>query len=667
LCFALDSRQKHAYLYCCVEANPPTPCVKDDIASCNSRCRHLVLGEGGDVKYVDIEGAPVDLVDRWLTEVDSVPVWHVQDSSGLWWEADCEVNSQGEMLVHQLVEEAQEPYTYPPDLVWQTAKLAQRRCTEVASMLDTMTAQSVPPAIKRQVRRLWCAWVGVVVASSKVVATTPLNFSHWYEVSAIGREGRIVRTTLAAGRLPKNWDKRLREVYKTPTEEPPSQRVTPPQSVTPLPEVPPHPVEEVPEEEPPPSPSVSLSPPAERVAPPPAPEVAVLLEAAGFHGSDTPDAEYSGPINPALTATLTTEYEKPTVDDGLRVIRRLYHLHTLTPEQIAGRSGLLTASDIGAVCGLNPWKSALDVYQDKVLQQQHTSSFAAKMGILLEPSVLFLYLRWYDQVGYGELADEQIEYPVGTHVHAEHRWIGATPDAVVDNTLADTKTSGFKPEEAPPWYVAQLHWQHYVLTSNGYELKTVMHLPVLYAERGFKFDVWRVEYNHDFLLELVDQGRKFMYDHVIPQKPPEPKNDEIKKLYARNESDDLVTADEMGERLLVAYKTWLSRADICSRKLETIEARLQKQVGFAAGIQFQDGHKITWKNNQRRDWRGIVQEMGVGEDVISQYREVDWRRIVKDLKPPKSLIEKHSNQSDTRVWRANKTKLVQQDYEERGL
>ena len=87
------------------------------------------------------------------------------------------------------------------------------------------------------------------------------------------------------------------------------------------------------------------------------------------------------------------------------------------------RRTFIGASEIAAVCGLNPYDSALDVYAAKVLGQQRRRAnlegrATARLGHLLEPALL----RDYEQQH-----GVTIVRPA-TRRHPDYPWAGATPD-----------------------------------------------------------------------------------------------------------------------------------------------------------------------------------------------------------------------------------------------
>ena len=74
---------------------------------------------------------------------------------------------------------------------------------------------------------------------------------------------------------------------------------------------------------------------------------------------------------------------------------------SLTQQQLAKRHEMIGASEIAAIVGLDPYKTALDVYAAKVLPnpQEPTSRFA-RWGLRLEAVVADAYAEALDLVVY---------------------------------------------------------------------------------------------------------------------------------------------------------------------------------------------------------------------------------------------------------------------------
>lgn len=132
-------------------------------------------------------------------------------------------------------------------------------------------------------------------------------------------------------------------------------------------------------------------------------------------------------------------------------------------EWFAARKGRLTGSNIGAALGVNPWKTPDDLIRQMVREHHgaepdFSGNIATDYGNQHEPLALMDYM--------GKTGKHPEE--CGFYVHPEHDWLGASPDALIDDDgLAEVKCPFglrnkkgedlvFKSAEEQPHYYAQM-------------------------------------------------------------------------------------------------------------------------------------------------------------------------------------------------------------------
>lgn len=97
-------------------------------------------------------------------------------------------------------------------------------------------------------------------------------------------------------------------------------------------------------------------------------------------------------------------------------------------EWFKARKGKLTGSNVGAALGLNPWKTPEDLIRQMVreyhgAEPEFTGNVATEYGNLHETLAVMEYM------GKTGLHPEE----TGFHVHPEHDWLGASPDALIED------------------------------------------------------------------------------------------------------------------------------------------------------------------------------------------------------------------------------------------
>lgn len=98
-----------------------------------------------------------------------------------------------------------------------------------------------------------------------------------------------------------------------------------------------------------------------------------------------------------------------------------YAITPRTPEWFALRSPDLTMSEVGAVAGVDPWKTPYQVWAEKAgLASPPEQNAAMKLGIWCEPAVRCALEDTYPEI--------EVNYPLNLYVRDPDHRIGGTPD-----------------------------------------------------------------------------------------------------------------------------------------------------------------------------------------------------------------------------------------------
>lgn len=277
----------------------------------------------------------------------------------------------------------------------------------------------------------------------------------------------------------------------------------------------------------------------------------------------------------------------------------------LSPEQHEARRGkLLTSSQIAAVVGLD-YRSAASVWLYHQGVPDDGGSDHTVAGSRLERPIF----EW--------AADTELDVlgwaPGCGVVQSEAEpWMGATPDflvtpardqaVIVPAEIKNTaRASGVYPtgvewswgpawsSEIPPHVLVQVAWQMAVLGSPW------AYVAVLIA--GWDLRCYRVDRDLELEADLVEAGRTFWFEHVIPGiEPPIGVHPDFERLVRRWDpdedkalamDDDLATLAESGVVARERVKAWSSRVDELDL---AIKARMREAV-VAEGAT----HRVTWK------------------------------------------------------------------------
>ena len=193
-----------------------------------------------------------------------------------------------------------------------------------------------------------------------------------------------------------------------------------------------------------------------------------------------------------------------------------------TPEEVsakwrAHRKMGIGGSDAGAILGLNPWRSPLEVWMEKTGRGgEDRQNEAMEWGTRLEPAVIQKFSDEHPEL--------TVERPEWSAVSKEHPWMFASLDGVlrragkggaVERGILEAKTSATDQawkDGVPPSYVAQV--THY-LAVTGYDFAYVA---VLIGGRDYR--EYRIERDEDDIAALIARERDFWHRYVATGTPP---------------------------------------------------------------------------------------------------------------------------------------------------
>jgi putative phage-type endonuclease len=276
------------------------------------------------------------------------------------------------------------------------------------------------------------------------------------------------------------------------------------------------------------------------------------------------------------------------------------------------------ASEAAAVLGLNPYRTALDVWQEKTGRVAATSSDSkwSRLGNALEPVVADLYAA---QTGF-ELRDLAT-----TLVHAD-RPIHGTPDRIVMTrdaarvveikTAWNSRTIGAWGEEGTDAVP-----DHYRVQGVIYMALTALDRCdfALFAAGDLK--VYTIHRDHEVERETLDRLSDWWATYVVADVAP-PVNsgadlDALKRRWTAS-SGVMLKAGPMAIEIAREYAEAVAAAEAASERADLAKARLQEAIADADGIEGAT-FRATWKfakGASRVDWESVAKAAGASRELI---------------------------------------------------
>lgn len=286
----------------------------------------------------------------------------------------------------------------------------------------------------------------------------------------------------------------------------------------------------------------------------------------------------------------------------------------------------LGGTDISAICGLDPRRSAFDVYcskvglLDDVVRETNERMWAGKK---LERAIAEMYseregrrIHWWDQVSR----------------HQKREWQLASADFFVDGNPmrigADSKNVSWEfshlwgedgSEDVPDWISMQMHW--YLAF---YDIEQ-WHIAALFG--GNDFRVFKLK--RDFELEemLLDAGERFWRDNVLAGVPPEMTATPtayayLKARFPRNSGAMRVPTGE--EAILIEEFLSARAAHKATEKVyQNAEVKLKAAIGTDDGFRLHNG-RVTYNR--------IKDSMGTDHAALAQWAAGDdYERLARQF------------------------------------
>ena len=287
----------------------------------------------------------------------------------------------------------------------------------------------------------------------------------------------------------------------------------------------------------------------------------------------------------------------------------------LTAEQLQAHQEGLGSSEAGAALGLNPWKSPLALYLEKVgevVPDDLTDNAAVHFGNVLEDTIAQEYMR---------RSGCRVRRRNQTFHHSEHPFMVAHPDRTIDGekTILECKTAGawaqndWGPDgsdQVPDQYVVQVHHQ---MICMDYPQAV---LAVLIGGRDFR--TYRFERDFEMDRLIIDGECSFWYDHVQKHVPPEPST--VEDLSYLRDAGTSITADSDIQALAQALKTVRGELKDLEDQKKSLEVSIKKFMGENSTLLDANGLPLaTWKqakDSQRFDAKALQKD---NPELYAQY------------------------------------------------
>jgi putative phage-type endonuclease len=313
----------------------------------------------------------------------------------------------------------------------------------------------------------------------------------------------------------------------------------------------------------------------------------------------------------------------------------------LSERALALRHRSVGASEAAAVAGEDPWHTPMEVWARKVYRLDGVSNRKTARGHYMEPGVV----REYVDTRVRENRENLRPRKARRRVHAEHRFITATPDydllddqgAVV--RMVECKTVGRHTMD---------HWDRDVRGAAGvpdyYRVQcqiqmAVTGVRVVDVAAKFMLDdelrVYRVPYDERAAAALVAIIGRFWHEHVVARVPPPLDHSEATRDYLRAKYPRVTVewkdAPAEAEDWMRRYDAAVDAVSRAERERDLCKHELVALIADAGGIRGTFGHATYKPRKGAPDYKAISEFLlkdvddAIAARIINEHRHDETR------------------------------------------
>jgi len=284
----------------------------------------------------------------------------------------------------------------------------------------------------------------------------------------------------------------------------------------------------------------------------------------------------------------------------------------------------ISGTDVSVLLGVNPWRTPLQLYYDKIEGADVVENLSMRRGKALEPLVADIYCERTGAVIVNpDIDDKKKRY----FIHPDFPLFGGSFDrlTVRDDRigLLEIKTAvnygceKFR-EGIPPVYMTQgqsyLWILEALLRTVGYKESVFLDFAVLLDDR---YESWEgIGLDDDYIAHIYHAGTQFKAMHLDPQTPPQPVDlSDVKRLFRDVISGSYIEAGPDLYELFVQRKSIreaISFEDapvkVLKAKLEDVEFKIRNAIGNNEAVYFRDQEIATLKATKDGIRRLLVKE-----------------------------------------------------------
>lgn len=257
------------------------------------------------------------------------------------------------------------------------------------------------------------------------------------------------------------------------------------------------------------------------------------------------------------------------------------------------RKNGIGGSDAGAVCGLNPYRTAIQVYYDKTSEEiEETDNEAMRQGRELEEYVARRFC---------EASGKKVRRANAIFYDEKNPFMIADVDRMIVGENAGLECKTVSPYMADQWsdgkipLYYQIQCYHYMVVYKA----DAWYIAVLIYGREFKY--YRIERDDEVIENLIRIEKEFWNNHVLPRVMPDPDGSKTADIVIaerfKDAQSNTILLSGFDERLRRRQEL-LTVMEHMEKEKRQIDQELKLYLGDAETAE-NEHYRVSWKNVSR--------------------------------------------------------------------
>lgn len=297
-------------------------------------------------------------------------------------------------------------------------------------------------------------------------------------------------------------------------------------------------------------------------------------------------------------------------------------LNLAKAEWLQYRKRGIGGSDAGAICGLNPYRTAMQVYQDKISEDiEEFDNEAMRQGRELEDYVARRFM---------EATGKKVRRANAMYYDEKNPFMLADLDRMIVGENAGLECKTASPFMADKWqdgkipmsYQIQCH--HYMSVMNA----DAWYIAVVIYGREFKF--YKIERDEQIIQDLISIEKDFWENHVLQKNLPAPDGsklaDSVIAEYFKDSQSTCIQLTGFDDKLKRRQEL-MELMERMDTEKKQIEQELKLYLGDAEMAE-NENYRVSWKSvcSNRIDEKRLKEEQ---PQLYQQYvKAVTSRRFM---------------------------------------